>query len=443
MCKHVQLKGNVYYYRRRIPEDARELHKVPGSPPPVQLFFSLKTGDKAEASRRADAQTRRLDALWKASREGYPAKGDSHVALATIEAAGFEPGDAERYPNNPAVDVFLDRLVGLREPHEPAIVPTSQQRLVIDLLHGVPVPRFLSDAKEKHFELRKGPRGPVAEKQFDRAWNILLSITGDVPLDQIKREHANEFVRRLIAQGVGSETIKRYLAQVRPVIRTGIQEFELNRPNPFDDLNIPNRGEGKRNPRTTFSIDEIAAIQSAARSMDDERRWLIAMLSDSMARLAEIVGLTKEDVKLEAEVPHILIRPNQFRDLKTAQSERVVPLVGEALWAAIRAVDTKGDALFPSVLPKGRGDDFSAGGVSAALNKWLKDRRLAGEGQVVHSFRHTMRDRLRNVETPAEVIDRIGGWALKSVGEGYGKGHRLPLLQSYMQKAVIVPAGVA
>lgn len=266
MCKHVQHKGNVYYYRRRIPEDVRSLHKVPGNPAPVQLYFSLKTGDKAEASRRADSHTSHFDALWKARREGDPAKGDAHLALATLKAAGFEPRDAERYPNNPAVDAFLDRLVGQSEPNEPAIVPSPQQKLVIDLLYGGPVPRFLSDAKEKHFELGKGPRGPVAEKQFDRAWNILISITGDLPLDQIKREHGNEFVRRLIAQGVGPETIKRYLAQVRPVIRTGIQEFELNRANPFEDLIIPNRGEGKRKPRTTFSIEEIAAIQSAARS---------------------------------------------------------------------------------------------------------------------------------------------------------------------------------
>ena len=30
MSKHVQLKGNVYYYRRRVPEDVRSLHRHPG-----------------------------------------------------------------------------------------------------------------------------------------------------------------------------------------------------------------------------------------------------------------------------------------------------------------------------------------------------------------------------------------------------------------------------
>lgn len=58
MCKHVQLKGNVYYYRRRVPEDVRSLHKRLGRGREAQLFFSLKTSDKAEACRRADAHPR-------------------------------------------------------------------------------------------------------------------------------------------------------------------------------------------------------------------------------------------------------------------------------------------------------------------------------------------------------------------------------------------------
>lgn len=437
MCKHVQLKGNVYYYRRRVPEDVRSLYKRVGKPPQEQLFFSLKTTDKAEACRRADAHTRRYDALWKAHREGQTNEADVLAALATLELAGFEPGDAVRYPDSPAVDTFLDGYIGQREPHEPPIQPVAQEKLVIDLLYGKPVPKMLTDAKDKHFELGKGPKGKVAEKQFERAWNLLIDVTGDIPVDGIKREHGNEFVRRLVKQGVGPETIRRYLAQVRPVIRTGILEFELNRTNPFDGLVIPNREEGPRKPRGTFTMQEIAAIQAAARAIDDERRWVISILTDSMARLAEVVGLEKVDVQLEAEVPHIIIRPNAYRGLKRRHSERQVPLVGEALWAARRAMESEGAALFPLILPKERGKDFTTGKVSAALNKWLKARGFAVEGQTLHSFRHTMRDRLRNVEAPIELIDRLGGWSRRTVGESYGKGHSLSLMQHYMQKTVI------
>lgn len=80
------------------PEDVRSLYKRLGKRPEEQLFFSLKTTDKLEASRRADAFTRRLDALWKAHREKNASATDPRVALATLEAAGLEPGDALRSP---------------------------------------------------------------------------------------------------------------------------------------------------------------------------------------------------------------------------------------------------------------------------------------------------------------------------------------------------------
>ncbi len=83
----------------------------------------------------------------------------------------------------------------------------------------------------------------------------------------------------------------------------------------------------------------------------------IAMLSDTGARQAEVVGLRKDDVILTGDVPYILIRPNANRGLKNAQSERKVPLVGEALWAAQRAMTTDGEHLFPVFQPrKNRGD---------------------------------------------------------------------------------------
>jgi integrase len=54
------------------------------------------------------------------------------------------------------------------------------------------------------------------------------------------------------------------------------------------------------------------------------------------------------------------------------------------------------------------------------LNKWLK--AYVPAGCVAHSFRHSLRDRLRAVECPSEIVDQIGGWARSTVGEAYGNG---------------------
>ena len=34
-------------------------------------------------------------------------------------------------------------------------------------------------------------------------------------------------------------------------------------------------------------------------------------------------------------------------------------------------------------------------------------------------FRHSLRDRLRAVECPADIIDQIGGWSTSGVGQQY------------------------
>ena len=115
--------------------------------------------------------------------------------------------------------------------------------------------------------------------------------------------------------------------------------------------------------------------------------------------------------------------------MKTKGSERTLPLVGCSLWAAKRAVEAsqQSNYLFPRYC-----NDIGckANSASAALNKWLK--QTIGDGYVMHSFRHSMRDRLRAVQCPSEMIDQIGGWSKKSVGEGYGEGYGFEPLLRFM-----------
>ena len=53
---------------------------------------------------------------------------------------------------------------------------------------------------------------------------------------------------------------------------------------------------------------------------------------------------------------------------------------------------------------------------------------------VVHSFRHSFRDRLRAVETPSEIADDLGGWTGRSIGQSYGMGYDLDVLQRWMSR---------
>ena len=51
-----------------------------------------------------------------------------------------------------------------------------------------------------------------------------------------------------------------------------------------------------------------------------------------------------------------------------------------------------------------------------------------------------MRDRLRAVECPKEIIDQIGGWSSSDVGETYGEGFPLRNARNWMNKLFLSPS---
>ena len=78
------------------------------------------------------------------------------------------------------------------------------------------------------------------------------------------------------------------------------------------------------------------------------------------------------------------------------------------------------------------GQSHNSNSASAALNKWLKSKLT--NDYVVHGLRHSFRDRLRAIECPSEIIDQLGGWSLRSTGQGYGKGYELSVLSKWMNQ---------
>ena len=74
----------------------------------------------------------------------------------------------------------------------------------------------------------------------------------------------------------------------------------------------------------------------------------------------------------------------------------------------------------------------NANSASADLNKWLYS--YVPNGCTMQSIRHLMRDRLRAVEYPADVVDQIGGWATGGIGQGYGSGCGLEVCYKWMRK---------
>jgi integrase len=108
-------------------------------------------------------------------------------------------------------------------------------------------------------------------------------------------------------------------------------------------------------------------------------------------------------------------------------------LVGIGLWAAKQAMQD-GDGtgwLFPRYA---KDNDIRATHASNTVNKWISE--TLGIEKTSHSFRHSMKDLLRNSGCPEDIQRQLLGHGSKSVSDSYGQGYRLPVLASWLEKAL-------
>ena len=305
----------------------------------------------------------------------------------------------------------------------PDDVPTTM--FLSEPKHTVPV---LSAALAAYCTMK----GRLDDKRFmvftQRVAGEVISIAGDKLISAYTRSDALAFRDRLLGRSVTTATVKRNFECIRAIWNYSAREHGLVIANPFANMNYGNGSASVT--RKPIPTKNIRTIQQVRFEMDDDIRWLVALLSDTGMRLAEAAGLAVSDLHLDAETPFVRLSEHRWRRLKTKGSKRDIPLVGASLWAANRVVvNATNEFAFPRYCSA---EGCKADYASNTLNKWL--RKYVPEGCVVHSFRHSMRDRLRAVQCPSDMIDQIGGWTTLGVGQGYGAGYELNVLYELMNK---------
>ena len=275
----------------------------------------------------------------------------------------------------------------------------------------------LSATLQRYLKLRGKDRPKNFHQTAHRNTNLVINMFGDKPLNEYSSIEAGRLRDRLIERKLSPMSVRRAFTCIKAIFNFGFAEYGLDCANPFARIHMP---EAKHKKRLPISAETIREIQSSCFEIDDDLRWLVALISDTGMRLSEATGLAIEDICLDHEVPHINLRPHSWRRLKTQQSERRIPLVGAALWAAERLVAEERQWCFPRYTNV---EGCNGNSASAALNKWLKAN--FSKEAVVHGFRHSFRDRLRAVNCPTEMIDQLGGWSVNNVGGRYGAGFSL------------------
>jgi integrase len=378
IASYLWVKGQTYYFNRRVPKDVQAHYKA------SRIVICLKTSRKDQAIRAARSIAQRLEDYWLSLR------------LANIDV--------------PALHLLRDKPLNM-----------SQSSCMT-----------LLEALELYLRLKGVNKGKVFRRGAERNIQSVVDVLSNRPLDEYSSSDAAAYRDYLLKRGLTTNSVKRNFATIRSVINLTIQEHGLECRNAFSKVYLPDLDDAKK--RKPIPIENIKEIQQECMSIDDEARWLVALISDTGMRLSEAAGLHVDDIKLDCEIPHIDLKPHAWRGLKTRGSQRQIPLVGASLWAAKRVKET--NTASPFSFPRytsARGTN--ANSASAAINKWLRPR--VPEGCVIHSFRHSLRDRLRAVQCPSDMIDQIGGWSTAGVGQSYGEGYGLDSLKDWLKRLAV------
>lgn len=423
MSNYLLQRGKRFYFQRRVPIHLREL-----DPRPI-IRIALKTTDAREASRQAHVHNDYLEAFWR----DLAAKGEAYqdaafkrcVALARVHGFAYKS----------AVDIaqgHRDDIVGRIQTIEESD-GDQLANLIPALLGGAERPEImLSDCIERFWPLCQDKLVGKSEHQIKKwknpraaAMKNFIAAVGNKGLADVTRNDVLLFrewwMKKIAAKTHNPLSANKQLIAVKTILHAVARGAGMEndfRPL-FADTRLKPQVQSRASYDPAFIQDSILA-PGKLDGLNDDAKWIIHAMADTGARPSELTGLLPEDIILDAEIPHIWIRPRDEHMLKTPQSERKIPLVGAALVA------------FQS-MPNGFRRYQHADSLSNLVNKYLDHHGLRPtKRHSLYSFRHAFKDRLRDAGAPEEIIDELMGH--EGDRPKYGRGHLLESKLAWLEK---------
>ncbi|SCB51754.1 Phage integrase family protein [Bradyrhizobium shewense] len=251
-----------------------------------------------------------------------------------------------------------------------------------------------------------------------------MKIAKDKPVNEITEEDGINYCEwwrgRIIAEEAEPKTANKDIGQLNRMLKEVSIRRRLNLPDIFKGLRLKGEIERPRVPYETEFVQKRLLAKGALDGLNEDARLVLYVVADTGLRPSEVVNLQEDAIILKGPIPHVKILP-EGRRLKTADSQREIPLVGAALAAMKRR---------PQGFPRYR--DKSSN-LSATLNKYLQENGLRPTKEhTVCSLRHSFKDRLIAAEAPDSLIDSLMGH--KTYKPKYGKGPSLELKLKYLQR---------
>ena len=422
---HYFKRGKWFHFKRRIPKTFQNLYGD-------QDFVSaaLKTDSEVIAKQRAQILNTELEALWQRSlmQEGVDMDAGLQYAVLQARLNGFSYRSAQEIAEQD-IGRIVERLISLKDTDQ-----TPDKFAAI--LGGHNKPEYpISDALRDFFAFELQNMVGKGDEQI-RKWknprikgvSNFIQVVGDKDVSNITREDVLAFRtwwhKRIKDEGLTANSANKDFSYVRQTLSFARddKQVDIDVATLFERIRFTEKQSSRPPFRTDFIKNTLLDLRNLG-SLNEECRYFIFAMADTGARVSELVGLdgSNNEIRLDTNVPYIVIQPNGIRTLKTQQSERQIPLTGASLYAFQNLPGG-----FKHYLGK-------ADLLSSTLNKYLSENGLLpSDGHSVYSLRHSFEDRLTEVETPEKVMASLMGH--KYSRERYGKGPSLDLKRQYLDK---------
>lgn len=422
--KYVQKNGRLYWYIRVVPLHLRELVGKD------IIKISLKTADFNHAVIKADKINGELEKLWDESLStDSPMNTQKFNRLVRIaKLYGYQYMPERQLAHEENLHVLIDRIdTAEKEPKSTAEAVLGTEPFSYPALSQC-LEEYWTLSKDEvrgktDFEIRKW------ENPRKKAIANLISVCGDKPIDQLKRSDLINFrqwwMERIEENDLSPNSANKDFTKSKIVLckvsETHFPEMKMRAL--YEGVKVREQ-PGKRHPFTTEFIEGTLLNRLKMAGLGEELFLFLHAMTNTGARVKELTGLMKEDIVLDHDIPHIIIRKNEIRSLKTKNSERVIPLVGASL-AAFRRLPEG------FIQYRGKSDNLSN-----ALNKFMREHDVfPSQEHSLYSLRHSFQDRLILAEAPERIQADLMGHAISR--PRYGDGAGLAQKAEWMEKISI------
>lgn len=165
----------------------------------------------------------------------------------------------------------------------------------------------LSEAVALYLRVKGNNRPKTFHAAAQRSCVYVIDVCGDKNLLSYSKLDATRFRDALLERALTGSSITRIFGTVRSVTNFAASEIGVMLVNPFTGVYFDRQaGVSERAP---MPASVIAHIQSECVRIDNDLRWLVALVSGTGMRLAEAAGLHCDDIILDAGIPTLSLEP--------------------------------------------------------------------------------------------------------------------------------------